>query len=71
MATISFLQGRNASMSVDGTSTGITETDASGATMTAGIELNIDKAKVTSKQEIIEALDKFKKAVIESVNLTG
>lgn len=71
MATISFLQDRNAAMRVDGTSTGLTETDASGATMTQGIELNIDKAKVTSKQEIIEALDKFKKAVIESINLTG
>lgn len=69
MATITFSADRNASM--DGSSVGLTETDASGATMTKGIELNIDKAKVTSKQEIIETLDKFKKAVIESANLTG
>jgi hypothetical protein len=69
MATITYSLDRNASM--DYSSVGVTETDASGATMTKGIELNIDKAKVTSKQEILEALDKIAKAVMESANLTG
>jgi hypothetical protein len=69
MATITYSLDRNASM--DYSSVGVTETDASGATMSKGIELNIDKAKVTSKQEILEALDKIAKAVIESANLTG
>jgi hypothetical protein len=69
MTTISYLQDRNASM--DYSSVGVTETDNSGATMTQGIELNIDKSKVTSKQEILEALEKIAKAVMESANLTG
>lgn len=64
MATISYLLDRNGSM--DGSSYGITETDGSGASMTKGIEINIDKAKVTSKSEIIEALDVMKKAILES-----
>ena len=67
MTTISYLTDRNASM--DYSSVGVTETDASGATMTQGIELNIDKSKVTSKQEILEALAKIAKAVVESANL--
>ena len=65
MATISFLADRNASM--DNSSVGITVTDGSGATMTKGIELNVDKAKVTSPQEIIETLQKFM-AYIQSNN---
>lgn len=69
MSTISYLIDRNASM--DFSSVGVTETDGSGATMTQGIELNIDKAKVTSKQEILEALAKIVKAVMESANLAG
>ena len=69
MATISYLADRNASM--DASSVGITETDASGATMSKSIELNIDKAKVTSKQEILETLDKFAKFIMESAFLTG
>ncbi len=69
MATITFSCDRNASM--DGSSVGLTETNASGATMTKGIELNVDLAKVTSKQEILESLDKLAKLIIESVNLAG
>lgn len=69
MATISYLADRNASM--DGSSVGLTETDNSGATMTKGIELNIDKAKVTSKQEVIQTLRKFEKAILESSILAG
>ena len=67
MATISYLIDRNGSM--DGSSVGITETDNSGDNMTKGIEINIDKAKKTSKMEIIEALDVMKKAIMESAIL--
>jgi hypothetical protein len=69
MATITFSCDRNASM--DGSTVGLTETNASGATMTKGVELNVDLAKVTSKQEIIESIDKIKKLVVESINLAG
>lgn len=69
MATLSFLCGRDPSM--DASSVGVTETDASGATMTVAIELNIDKAKVTSKAEILEALECIGKFVLESSNLAG
>ena len=69
MATWSVLADRNASH--DGSSVGLTETDNSGVTMSKGIELNIDKSKVTSKQEILMTLEKFEKIVIESANLTG
>ena len=69
MATISFLIDRNASM--DFSSVGITETDNSGVTMTKGIEINVDKSKITSKMEILEALDILKKAIVQTSLLTG
>ena len=69
MATITFAADRNASM--DGSSVGVSETNNSGATMSKGIELNVDLAKVKSKQEIIATLQKFAKRIDESVNLAG
>lgn len=69
MATWSVSCDRNASM--DGSSVGITETNNSGATMTKGIELNVDKAKVNEPQEIIKALYLFIKTIQESINLRG
>lgn len=69
MATITYSTDREGEMV--GTTDGILETDGSGATMSEGIELNIDKAKVTSKAEIIQALDRMKKAVMESEILVG
>lgn len=69
MATISYAADRAGGMYNH--SSGVVETDGSGATMSAAIELNIDKAKVTSKADILEALDRIKKTVLESVVLTG
>lgn len=69
MATITWYADRNASM--DGSSVGISETNNSAASMTKGIELNVDKAKVNEPQEILKALDGFAKAIMESVNLRG
>ena len=68
MATWSARADRNASM--DGSSVGLAEVNNSGLTMVKGIELNVDLAKVTSKMEILQALEAFEKLVIESVNLT-
>lgn len=69
MATWSVKCDRNASM--DGSTVGITEVNNSAATMTVGIELNVDKAKVNEPQEIIKALYLFIKTIQESVNLRG
>lgn len=70
MATISFLADRNCSHEI-GNTRGVTETNNSGASMTRGIELNIDQAKVTSVSDILEALECFKKAVMQSNFLGG
>lgn len=69
MATISYLVDRNSPMVNH--SSGVTETDNSSASMTKAVEVNIDKAKITSKADIIEALQLCIKTIMESSVLTG
>jgi hypothetical protein len=46
----------------------VTETTNSGATMTAGLEVNIDLAKFTSKDEVLRGLNQIRGAIANSAN---
>lgn len=46
----------------------VVETTASGATMTKGLEVNIDLAKFSSKDEALRALEQIEGAIMQSPN---
>jgi hypothetical protein len=46
----------------------VTETLASGVTMTYGVEVNIDFSKIDNKQQALEALERIEAFIVESAN---
>lgn len=46
----------------------VTETLASGVTMTYGVEVNIDLSKIENKQQALDALERIEGYINESAN---
>lgn len=46
----------------------VVETTGSGVSMTKGVEVNIDLAKITSKDEALRAIEEIRGSIMQSPN---